>query len=97
MSRLIDVDDLPISYIDITDVGYYVSKYGQGIPVVYLEDIKDAPTIEPRKKGKWIENTFCSECGWIHEVEPGFIGSVNDFNYCPNCGAEMENSNGKSS
>lgn len=52
MSRLIDADDLPISSIDITDVGYYVSKYGQGIPAVYLEDIKDAPTIEPEQR--WI-------------------------------------------
>ena len=48
-----------------------------------------------RKKGKWIEDTFCSECGWIHEVESGFIGSVNQFNYCPNCGARMENGDGK--
>ena len=44
--------------------------------------------IEPeRKKGKWIDNTFCSECGWVHEVESGFIGSVKQFNFCPNCGS----------
>ena len=42
-----------------------------------------------RKKGKWIDNTFCSECGWIHEVEPGFIGSVEQFDFCPNCGCDM--------
>ncbi len=56
MSRLIDADELPISSIDMTDVGYYVSKYGQGIPAVYLEDIKYAPTIEPEPQ--W---TPCSE------------------------------------
>ena len=54
--RLIDADELPISSIDITDVGYYVSKYGQGIPAVYWEDIQDAPTIEPEPQ--WIP---CSE------------------------------------
>ena len=54
--RLINADDLPISSIDITDVGYYVSKYGKGIPAVYWEDIKDAPTIEPEQR--WIP---CSE------------------------------------
>ena len=48
------------------------------------------PSAQPeRKKGKWIDNTFCSECGWIHEVESGFIGSVKRFNFCPNCGADM--------
>lgn len=56
MSRRIDADELPISSIDMTDVGYYVSKYGQGIPAVYLEDIKNAPTIEPEPQ--WIP---CSE------------------------------------
>ena len=99
MSRLIDADDLPISYIDITDVGYYVSKYGQGIPVVYLEDIKDAPTIEPRKKGKWIPmyaGQFtggaywfeCSDCGRVvPDVRNG------GWNFCPTCGADMRGGN----
>ena len=48
--------------------------------------------LESQKKGKWIDNTFCSECGWIHEIESGFIGSVNQFNFCPNCGADMRES-----
>ena len=56
--RLIDADELPISSIDITDVGYYVSKYGQGIPAVYLEDIKDAPTIEP----EYSMDEWCKDC-----------------------------------
>lgn len=55
-----------------------------------IRTVEELPSAEPeRKKGKWIENTFCSECGWIHEVESGFIGSVKQFNYCPNCGADM--------
>lgn len=56
--RLIDADELPISSIDITDVGYYISKYGQGIPAVYLEDIKDAPTIEP----EYSMDEWCKDC-----------------------------------
>ena len=48
----------------------------------------DFPTIEPeRKTGKWIDDTYCSECGWVNEVEPGFIGSVKCFNFCPKCGS----------
>ena len=64
-----------------------------------IEMIQDAPTIEPqRKKGKWKQvhvNGFtpggnslsvCSECGWefgTHMIYP-------DYNFCPNCGVEME-------
>lgn len=57
----------------------------------YAEDaLMSLPSTEPeRKKGKWIDDTFCSECGWTYEVEPGFIGSVKQFNFCPNCGADM--------
>lgn len=60
----------------------------------YLDakSIKDCltsmPSAEPeRKTGKWIDDTYCSECGWVHTVEPGFIGSVEGFSYCPNCGS----------
>ena len=42
-----------------------------------------------QKKGKWIDDTYCSECGWVNQVESGFIGSVKGFNFCPNCGADM--------
>ena len=52
-----------------------------------------------QKRGRWIEYeteglegggiTFCSCCGtgctW------GAFREVNRFNYCPNCGARMEN------
>ena len=48
------------------------------------------PSAQPeRKKGKWIDDTYCSECGWVHTVESGFIGSVKGFKFCPNCGADM--------
>lgn len=85
--RLIDADDLPISSIDMTDVGYYVSKYGQGIPAVYLEDIEDAHTIEPRKTGKWIPH---------REKRREYIGTVlvsvtYDYWFCDTCGYRVEN------
>lgn len=38
--RLIDVDKLPISPIDITDL-----PYGKALAVVLLEDIEKAPTV----------------------------------------------------
>ena len=59
--------------------------------------IDEQPTIEPRKKGKWKQVhvggftpggnslSVCSECGWefgTHRIYP-------DYNFCPNCGADM--------
>lgn len=58
-----------------------------------LEQIIDEqPTIEERKTGKWIDETFkpwglvyhpyrCDQCGDHSEA---------DSNFCPNCGAKME-------
>jgi len=53
--------------------------------------ILDVPPVTPaRKKGKWKKEYFgamydtCSECG--RRVTSGYF----EFNYCPNCGAEME-------
>lgn len=47
------------------------------------------PSVEPRKKGKWINSRdvswLCSECGkWLDVLQ----GDV-DMNFCPNCGADM--------
>ena len=54
------------------------------------------PSAQPeRKKGKWhrrfypqIEMMVCSECQeeFSYDAETG----IRDYNYCPNCGAEME-------
>ena len=57
------------------------------------------PTIEPRKKGKWIScenetgegsNTYkCSACGEIQMIIDG-TPKENGWAYCPHCGAKME-------
>lgn len=48
------------------------------------------PPAQPEhKKGKWVDDTYCSECGWANETDPGFIGSVDGFNFCPRCGIDM--------
>ena len=56
------------------------------------------PTIEPRKKGKWIScenetgegsNTYkCSACGEIQMIISG-TPKENGWAYCPHCGAKM--------
>lgn len=60
-----------------------------------INDIDSAPTIEERKKGEWNTDkespeyatcSVCGHCDWdCTESEY--------FNFCPNCGAEMERRN----
>lgn len=77
--------------IDADALIKWVQQCGAKCPTVSVEKvfnkIKDAPTIGPVKRGKWIPNSpftgNCSECGGN--------GNLKD-NYCPNCGARMERS-----
>lgn len=53
-----------------------------------MEYINDFPSVEPRKKGKWIDKSdgidgawnYCSVCG---------EQAIDLYDFCPNCGAEM--------
>lgn len=60
-----------------------------------IDELEDAPTIEERKKGKWIrhdeiKNIYggicieCSECG-----EKYVVRYIEDEKFCRNCGADM--------
>lgn len=63
--------------------------------------IEDAPTIEPeRKTGKWEkrevsrvkaidewQSARCSVCGLYHTTP--YLYYFKNYNYCPNCGADM--------
>ena len=58
-----------------------------------IDVIKHLPSAQPeRKKGRWIyypeiNALSCSECKrYVYHYEP--------YNYCPNCGAEMEGEDG---
>lgn len=96
--RCIDADALEkilekIPAADIKNMGgqaYVLVKLSQVFNV-----IDNQPTIEPQRKGKWIDShTTCSECGWqmIDDVieSPNIVA----FNFCPNCGAEMTEGEG---
>lgn len=64
------------------------------------EAIRKAPTVEERKKGKWIIKErgdfifysiyfVCPFCR--NTLDPdGLNAGRGDANFCPNCGAEME-------
>ena len=68
--------------------GYHV---GLGLRYTdVISTLTELPSAQPeRTKGRWIDDTYCDQCGWTNEVESGFIGSVKGFHFCPNCGAEM--------
>lgn len=64
--------------------------------VVYIDDIKALPPVTPQPKmGKWLKTTLTQVGGG--DFNRGFkcsccdyVLAVDDFNYCPNCGAKME-------
>lgn len=92
--RLIDADALIKS--TILNTGH--------VPYITKSDIADAPTVEERKKGKWIphpnkelrEWDVCTACGTgckrrEYGTNPDGTEYITEFSYlyCPNCGADM--------
>lgn len=90
MTRLIDADKL---YPDC------LTKNGR--LAISQNQIANALTVEERSQGEWIaredmdyldqnkvyHNHFmCEKCGLVHD----FIdGHTSQYNFCPNCGADM--------
>lgn len=94
MSRLIDADALINTLQELFDKREKEAKFtgNRGMTVTWndaIYHIKTAPTIEERKRGKWIKMPYhvteCSECGF--SLEDWIQGAF--YNYCPNCGANM--------
>ena len=63
-----------------------------------VDTIKELPSAQPKRiKGRWLkkenvgrwDDTLweCSECGCLHRDNVFCISG--DFNFCPNCGADM--------
>lgn len=109
--RLIDADAAitewrRINNIDENDRGARFFGYTE-IPRL----LNRMPTIdaEPRKHGEWEEkeahinegdceitewqSTRCSKCGKYHTTP--YMYSFNNFNFCPNCGADMRKKGGE--
>lgn len=69
--------------------------YGLTVAITEIQDvINEAPTVEERKHGRWIEHSEhpigdCSVCG---ERVPIYSGSKK-YKICPYCGAIMDDDN----
>lgn len=92
--RLIDADalmqSLGITNMDCKKCGWH-DVWGRCRRGGDFEDaccaIEDAPTIEPRKKGKWIDTGSGQKCSECHEIQYGY----DNFRYfCAFCGADMK-------
>ena len=96
MMRLIDADALKKSFMDDCACECDICTHFRPDDDNHCGLINNAPTIEEKPKGKWIENDIpedvdvpesvlskCSVCGYQ-------LGA-HSFKFCPNCGARMEN------
>ena len=85
--RIIDADDLMLKIGKLWTTNWMFRNE-------VINEIHKAPTIEPIKHGEWrceeepdgYWHWYCSECEHHIFDDP----SKNKYNYCPNCGARME-------
>ena len=103
MSRCIDADALEELFREV--IGGIAKKPEMNgnlehmvrASAMVIEMIQDAPTIEPqRKKGEWIPQNLNKSDGMISTAVYYYPkcsvcgASANYTNFCPNCGARME-------
>lgn len=100
--RLIDADALKNKILECSKNCFTYGAYGDyytGREYAYLDAadlIDEAPTVEERKHGHWIEHPEhpigdCSVCG---ERVPIYSGSKK-YKICPYCGAKMDGKEGE--
>lgn len=101
--RLIDADELdkvkfhPLPYTHITPSDADAESYKRGWNDAIDAIMSEVPTIEERKKGKWLrygedgnpntEDTVFWQCSECMETYTGRTTRIPNF--CPNCGSEM--------
>lgn len=88
--RLIDADALKNNFVnnDANGINLELDRYA-------IKCINNAPTIEPeRKRGKWDTVIITIACGHkyaYYACSSCGIASDSEFDFCPNCGADMRN------
>ena len=84
------IDEDMLDYEELTEINRINIQFDKDCKQNAIDLLNDTPTIDP-KKGRWIEydNSHC-ECPFCHEEWSYFDNEVERFNYCPNCGARLE-------
>lgn len=88
MARLIDADALKSFYASWSDKNTEFIK----AEVDRFVDLQITVDAEPVIHGHWINrrnSVYCSRCGKGYRNGVGTISALN-HNYCPNCGAKMD-------
>jgi hypothetical protein len=95
--RLIDADALRQKLLEELH-NRSMQGFGKGL-MIANSCVVNAPTIEPRKNGKWLPDNnsvyemrfVCSECKESQVVPTiGFTKYKPIWDFCPYCGARME-------
>lgn len=77
------------------DGGYVLTNDAQ---TTHILQSLPAADVVPVVRGKWIDDKVsfyrgCSECGcFLEYAVDTFLDYGDHYNYCPNCGAKMEES-----
>ena len=91
MQKIIELSN---DYYFIISEGKIYTSEGYASDIKLGEEFFDLTTINEKPKGKWEKFTVmdfarvedvlkCNQCDWLN-------GDNFAYNYCPNCGAEME-------
>lgn len=83
MPRLIDADAL---INELNNSRYPGAPYVDAGVAIAIGKVCDAPTIEARKTGEWIDTGSGQECSECGEIQYGYD---NGRHFCANCGAVM--------
>ena len=77
----------------------YTRGYGAAIDAIDIIALKETADVQEVRHGKWryklldnfkkVECT-CTHCGWRGVDNYDSYVDISDFEYCPNCGAKMD-------
>lgn len=85
--RLIDADELTKDIEYSADMGGVLGKVVEYVKYYAKYMVASSPTIEERKKGKWIRGK-CDQCG-AHAPFWPMASTYYESDFCPNCGSDM--------
>lgn len=86
--RLIDADELlRLSH------RFHISEFDRdGVEIIYADTVRNAPTVETQKTGKWMREVLTSGYGTtvMYQCTNCEKMSISKYKFCPNCGIRMK-------